>query len=330
VPGRQAVRIAVVVATLLASWVRPGTGQESRVPLPQHPCRGRAECEAAAVMSLDAAARRLEDRRADDAWSLVDSTSHLVSRQSAAFAFDWLLAAGFLQQSYGAHARAFSLYATALELRPGDASALFARATALEFSAIPDGFGGVVVSDRDVWRFLGTDDPPSELAYRLANPNSDAPYRRMLLEVLTRQYRDVLRLDPGRIEARLRLGRVLEERGHRDEAATELRAAAAAIDDPFVAAVARLCLARLEPSPEAAARAYRSALEVDPLLQPAWVGLSEALNASGDREGALAAVEHAVSPEGPPLTKWVEYHLGRGRAFPEALANLRARLTHPD
>ena len=95
--------------------------------------------------------------------------------------------------------------------------------------------------------------------------------------------------------------------------------------------MARLCLARFDPSPEASAAAYRSALEVDPGLRPAWLGLSQALLASGDREGAVAAVERALSPEGPrPLDAWVEYHLGRGRAFPQALAGLRARLTRPD
>ena len=80
--------------------------------------------------------------------------------------------------------------------------------------------------------------------------------------------------------------------------------------------MARLCLARFDPSPEASAAAYRSALEIDPGLRPAWLGLSQALLASGDREGAVAAVERALSPEGPrPLDAWVEYHLGRGRAF---------------
>ena len=96
------------------------------------------------------------------------------------------------------------------------------------------------------------------------------------------------------------------------------------------AAVARLCLARIEPSPEGAAPAYRSALEADPALSPAWLGLSQSLHASGDRERALAALERALSlGETRPLSAWVHYHLGRGRAFPEALEALRARLTPP-
>jgi tetratricopeptide (TPR) repeat protein len=304
---------------------------EAGVPLPKEPCHGRVECEAAAVLNLDAAAFLLGAAQGDRARTLVDATRPLVSRQAAAFTLDWHLAAGYLHQGYGNHAWAFELYAAALALRPGDPSALLARATALEFSVLPDGFGAVVVTDRDVWRLLEPGgEPPRELAYQLANARSEAPYRRLLLEFITRQYRDVLARDPTRAEARLRLGRVLLARGHRAEAEPELSMVAAGTADPFLAALARLCLARLEPA-DAAAAAYRGALDVDPGLRPAWLGLSQALHASGDRDGAVAAVERALSPEGArPLDPWVEYHLGRGRAFPEALARLRARLTGPD
>jgi tetratricopeptide (TPR) repeat protein len=321
----------------LVRLYRAGDTQAARdlvaagVPLPRDPCRGREECEAAAVLNLDAAEILLGTMQPDRARALVEATLPLASRQAAAFTFDWLLAAGDLHQAYGNHASAFQYFAAALGLRPTDPSALLARATALEFSVLPDGFGAVVVADGDIWRLLEPGrEPPRELAYQLANPRSEAPYRRLLLEFVTRQYREVLQLDPGRTEARLRLGRVLAARGHRDEAEVELRAVAAGGGDSFLVAVARLCLARLG-SAEAAAAAYRSALEVDPGLRPAWLGLSQALHASGDREGAVAAVERALSPEGPrPLDAWVEYHLGRGRAFREALAKLRARIARPD
>ncbi len=362
-PGRRTSRVAGVLAVLLASaaagWAteqEPGTHDEYRrlvaryrsgdtetaqslaravdsgAPLPRDWCRGREECEVAAVLNLDAAALLLGATQPDRAAALIDATRPLVNRQTAAFTLDWLLAAGSLHQAYADHARAFGLYTAALELLPGDPSALLARATTLEFSAIPDGFGGGAVADRDVWRFLEPGgEPPRELSFQLANSRTETPYRRLLLEFLTRQYRDVLELDPARSEARLRLGRVLEGRGHRAEAEIELRAVAAGTEDPFLVALARLCLARFEPSPEGAASAYRSALEVDPSLPPAWLGLSHALHASGDRQGALDALERALSPQGSnALTAWVEYHLGRGRSFPEALARLRAGLAAPD
>jgi hypothetical protein len=357
VRGRRAAWLAVAAAAVIASpgafaqdetasagyrrlvrLYRAGDAHAARglveagVSLPKQPCRGREECEAAAVLNLDAAALLLETAQGERATALLRATLPLASRQAAAFTFDWLLAAGYLHQGYGDHARAFEHYASALGLRPSDPSALLARATAVEFSVLPDGFGAVVVADGDLWRLLEPGrEPPRELAYELANPRTEAPYRRLLLQCVTRQYRAVLDLDPGRIEARLRLGRVLEARGHRAEAEVELRAVAAGADDALLVAVARLCLARFDPSAESSATAYRSALDVDPALRPAWLGLSHALHASGDRESAVAAVERALSPEGPrPLDAWVEYHLGRGRAFPQALAGLRARLTRPD
>jgi tetratricopeptide (TPR) repeat protein len=311
-------------ASELAEVVRSGW-------LPRAQCRARAECEAAAVLNLHAASRLYEARVVDRGDDLVGATRPMVSRQAAAFAFDWLLAAGFLHQGFGDHGRGFDLYTAGLALRPRNASALLARATALEFSVLPDGFGGIVVSDRDVWRVLyGGGEPPSELSYQLANPRTEAPYRGHLLELVRRQYRAVLELDPASTEARLRLGRVLDALGRRGEAEVELRAVAASREDPLCTAIARLCLARFESSPDAAATAYRSALEIDPTLSPAWLGLSQSLHASGDRSGALAALEQMLSLGNTgALSAWVRYHLGRGRAFPEALDALRARLTPP-
>jgi tetratricopeptide (TPR) repeat protein len=126
------------------------------------------------------------------------------------------------------------------------------------------------VADRDVWSILapGRGEPPRDLSSRLAKPRSRPPGRQSLLEFLTRQYTHILELDSSRAEARLRLGRVLQESGRHDEAEAELQAAAADVADPFAAAVARLCLARLEVSPERAAGAYRSALAIDPTLSP--------------------------------------------------------------
>jgi tetratricopeptide (TPR) repeat protein len=299
---------------------------------PRDWCRGREECEATAVLSLHAASILLVAAREENAERLVEATRPLVSRQNATFAFDWLLTAGALHQAHANHARAFRLYVEALRLRPADPSALLARATALEHSVIPDGFGAVVVADRDVWQILepGGGEPPRELSYQLANPRTQAPWRQRLLELLTRQYRDVLELDSSRTEARLRLGRVLQARGREAEAEVELRTVASAAADPFSAAIARLCLARRETAPVRAAEAYRSALEVDAALSPAWLGLSQALHATGDREGAVAALERVLSLGGTrALTAWVDYHVGRGRAFPEALETLRSRLKLP-
>jgi len=359
--GRGVRRTAAVVPVLLLSLAAGAAAAEERVPddqyrrlvdryrsgdreaagelaeavnsgwLPRGSCQGGAECQAAAVLNLEAASRLFKTMRVDRAADLIDATRLLVNSQSSGFAFDWLLAAGLLHQGYGDHGHGFELFAAALDMRPGNPSALLARATALEASVIPDGFGGLLVAERSVWRLLyPVGHRPPELSHQLANPKSEKPYRRMLLDYLARQYRTVLDHDSTATEARLRLGRVLEARGRRAEAEVELRAVAASGEDPFAAAIAHLCLARFEPSPEGAAAAYRSALETDPTLSPAWLGLSQSLHASGDREGALAALERVLSlGETRPLSAWVHYHFGRGRAFPEALEALRSRLTPP-
>jgi predicted negative regulator of RcsB-dependent stress response len=287
--------------------------------------RGRGGREAAAVLNLEAASALLDEGQEDEAAALLDATrSVAVSQQRSRFAVDWLLGAGALRQAYGQQAAAFALYELALNQKPRDPQALLGRATALEASAIPDGFGSVLVADRDVWRLLGgLGDPPRELSFLLGNRRSEAPYRRQLLEYLATQYRMVLEIDRAVVEARLRLGRVLSERGHRAEAIAEIRAVAAGTDR-FLATVARLCLARFETSPPAEVAAYRAVIEKDPSPGPAWLGLARALLASGNREGAEEAVSHALSPnEGRPLSAWVDYHLGRGRTFPAALDRLR-------
>lgn len=295
---------------------------------PKTPCGGWGDCEAAAVLGLDAASLLLASRREGQADVLIRETASQASRLSPGFAFEWLLGAGSLLQAYGRHDRAFGLHVRALDLRSNDPDALLGRATALEFSVIPDGFGAIAVADRDVWPFIEAgSDPPPGLSQRLADPKSPDPARWRLLEVLTGQYRSILLLDPGRHEARLRLGRVLEARGHRTAAEAELQAVASEPADRLATAVARLCLARRERSPGRAAEAYRRALEVDPVLPQAWLGLGLALRAGGDRAAAVAALERALSPaEDAPLSAWVEYHLGRGRAFPAAIAALRARV----
>jgi tetratricopeptide (TPR) repeat protein len=295
---------------------------------PPAPCGGWADCEAAAVLGLDAASVLIAGRREGQADGLIRETASQVSRLAPGFAFDWLLGAGSLLQAYGRHDRAFGLHMRAIDLRPNDPDALLGRATALEFSALPDGFGAIAVADRDVWPFIEAgSDPPSGLSQRLADPKSTDSSRWRLLEVLTGQYRSILLLDPGRPEARLRLGRVLEARGHRTAAEAELQAVASGAADRLATAVARLCLARFERSPGRAAEAYRRALEVDPVLPQAWLGLGLALRAGGDRAAAVAAIERALSPaENAPLSAWVEYHLGRGRAFPAAIAALRYRV----
>jgi tetratricopeptide (TPR) repeat protein len=317
----------------LASWPPAEVGRLAR----DLDCFDRSKCEAAAVLQLESAARSFQRGRLASAAAqgatggeivarLADRSPGRVARETSEFLFRWFLAAGNLSQGYGLHADAFALYTAALDVRPTGASAVLARATAIEASVLPDGFGGVLLSEdvlRPLLGYMPGQPVASGLDERVGDPASTDHVRG--LWVLAREYRAVLDADATSDEARLRLGRVLADGGHRDEARAELQRAAAG-RDPFVVGLAHLCLGRLAETPEEAARWYRAATDDDPSLRPAWLGLSEAAWRMHDRAGARTALEHAFADDDSRLTSWVEYHFGRGRGFPEALAALRARV----
>jgi hypothetical protein len=78
--------------------------------------------------------------------------------------------------------------------------------------------------------------------------------------------------------------------------------------------------------PEAAARAYRAALALQPAAQSASVALSHALFLSGQSSAARAALETALSYAGEPDRRDVlwEYALGSAERADTLMAALRA------
>ena len=302
-------------------------------------CFDLKACEAAAVLHLDAAARHLDAGYPAEAeaqiaagWMLLRSMAPAPDRAPSATkrnALEWCLAAGHLQQAYARHAGAFVAYSAALLFHPGNAAATLGRASAVEAAVLPDGFGGVRVSEQDLLPLLGYgpgQTVASGLPQRVGDPAS--PDHLTALVYLTREYRAVLAADPSCLEARLRLGRVLAAGGKRDEALAAFREVLRASRDRFEGSLAHLCLGRLAVTPEEAVESYRAAAAADPNLRPAWLGLSEALWRAGDREDALSAVERAMEASSEDeINSWVEYHLGQGRASTAALDALRQRVT---
>ena len=275
------------------------------------------ECAPASVLALHAAALLLHSAREAEAKALIEAGSALSVRQDGGddFARRWQLAAGYLWQSYGNHDRAYWHYQAALRLSHDDPECLLARATAVEFSALPDGYGAVPVSRDEILTMINRPLAASTTA------------RSRLLELIARNYEDVLARNASLGEARLRLGRVMAAYGQRTQAVADLRAVASSDSDPFLVSVAHLCLAQLAGDTAEAVGEYRAALEAVPSLRAAWVGLSHSLLQQGERVTARAAIEHAFVAEGDPTPDpWVDYHLGRGRAFPGALAALRASI----
>jgi tetratricopeptide (TPR) repeat protein len=281
------------------------------------------ECAPASVLALHAAALLLHSAREAEAKALIEAGSALSGRQDGGddFARRWQLAAGYLWQSYGNHDRAYWHYQTALRLSHDDPECLLARATAIEFSALPDGYGAVPVARDEILTMMNR---PFDHFMGLA---ASTTARSRLLELIARSYEDILARNASLGEARLRLGRVLAAYGQRRQAVADLRAVASSDSDPFLVSVAHLCLAQLASDTAEAVGEYRAALEAVPSLRAAWVGLSHSLLQQGERATAREAIEHAFVAEGDPTPDpWVDYHLGRGRAFPGALAALRASI----
>jgi tetratricopeptide (TPR) repeat protein len=135
-------------------------------------------------------------------------------------------------------------------------------------------------------------------------------------------FRRAVERDPTFMEARVRLGRVLAERGRFGEARRELEAAAAMSGPPDVHYLADLFLGRaLEHGRdlEAAERAYARAAARFPAAQSAALALSAVRMARGDVAGARAALGSLWKQRAGVVSNreddpWWHYHRCAGRS----------------
>jgi cytochrome c-type biogenesis protein CcmH/NrfG len=157
--------------------------------------------------------------------------------------------------------------------------------------------------------------------------------RRVELSVRLRDaeatYRRALRVMPDLVEARVRLGRVMYQRGDASQAAEELAAAAAhpQADQPtrFLAWLF-LGAARLaEKRPREAVDAYRTAVALDPESTVGAVALSHALHEAGERDAAQDVLRGALSGarRRSDWDAWWNYRWGRSQEAEGRLAALR-------
>ena len=137
-----------------------------------------------------------------------------------------------------------------------------------------------------------------------------------------------VRLDGTLTEARVRLGRVLGLTGNHQEAAAELRQAAAAETEPLVAYYAHLFLGAEEEALgrlAEARQAYSHAAALYPDAPTPRIALSHLMRRQGNREGALRLIGEVLAPRPEPSASsdpMRRYHRSAGRhvkAMMEAL-----------
>ena len=111
-------------------------------------------------------------------------------------------------------------------------------------------------------------------------------------------FRQALKSAPDLTEPRIRLGRVLEQLEHPQEAVTELRQAAAGTQNELLEYYANLFLGQAEQAlghREAARDAFQRAAMLYPRAQSPRLALSQLARRSGDRSGALGAIQEVLT-----------------------------------
>jgi tetratricopeptide (TPR) repeat protein len=180
-------------------------------------------------------------------------------------------------------------------------------------------------------------DLPSALAEVFATPTRQAGGFSRRAEIMARlrdaeaTYRRVLRGTPELVEARVRLGRVLHQRGEPSQAAPELAAAAAdpQADQPtrYLAFLFLGAAREAEKRPREAVEAYREAIALDPESTVTAVALSHALHQAGERGAAQEVLRSALSGarRRRDWDAWWKYRWGRSHEAEARLEALRER-----
>lgn len=152
-----------------------------------------------------------------------------------------------------------------------------------------------------------------------AGPRANVPAPGVSEERALGYYRRVLELTPGFVEARVRYGRMLLQRGRSGDAVVELARAMTETKDSYLLYHAHLFAARAEQrrGHDAEAVAHcRDAARLFPGAQSAEIALSLAELRMGDVPAAIAPVEEIRQMRTDALRDdpWWSYHTGAGRA----------------
>jgi tetratricopeptide (TPR) repeat protein len=245
--------------------------------------------------------------------SLLDLVSHSPAEES--FVAAWYHATTAFMFRHGLYGEVVTHLQRAAEVLPADARILFDRACYAEFQGLPR--SQVLLSDQDVETLRAQREGGSSLI-RMPQGSSTRlgiPIAEVANDEAERLFRRALHVDPAFVEARVRLGRLLEVRRRHDEAASELAAALAAHPTGDVSFYAHLFAGRADQAlgkiADAAAH-YRAAEALFPGSQSAGLALSQALVLQSDVPAALDAIRR-VDKSSTARDPWWRYHYAAGR-----------------
>jgi len=233
----------------------------------------------------------------------------LASASSEPFIGAWYHATSAYMLADGLFGDATDHLHRAGEVLPNDALIVFDRASYAEILGLPP--HQVLLAD---WKpgMVNPRVPP------LDKTNAEAE----------RLYRRALELDPSLVEARVRLGRLLDIRGAHAEGLAELKTALAANPKPIVTFYAHLFAARASQALRdihGAAVHYGAALALYPHAQSALLGGSQAALLGADVSGAIAPIERLGAASAPfEADPWRAYQLAAGRDVNDLMHQLWA------
>lgn len=220
---------------------------------------------------------------------------------------------------------AVRLFDALIERHPGDAEAHLARGRANETGLF---FLSLVARPRRADQGELTSAGFDTFRYQRSRAGSPlvagtAAYRRAANE----SFRRALEIEPGLVEARLRLGRVLALDGKTDEAVRELRAVASG-PSPEARYLAHLFLGRIEDEggdTEGATAHARAAVALRPRWQSGRLALAVLLRRAGRAEEASAEAARAVVVPDEPSGEdgWLLYNVAAHDRAAAALEALR-------
>jgi len=238
---------------------------------------------------------------------LLDRVKPAPSRDAVAVA--WYRGAAAFLQSVGYFADAHSHLLDALQALPGDAVVHFYAGVGHEVNASPPVQAVLQAPQLQRGSWLGVESAEAEL--------------KQARSALSR----AVDLDPGLLEARLHLGRVLGLLGRHADAARELRIVSNASRDPLMSFYADLFLGSAE---EALGRlgpartAYLSAAALYPEAQSVRMALAQLSWREGDRGAARAAILQALARTGAnQADPWWTYSKAAGRHADEYFEQAR-------